>query len=121
VSNRILLQMSTIDLISVDEATGHARLHLLVEGEWINYDAKMEWILERLNTYIGFVASGQLAAREKYQHRAVKFLVHCEMEPPPLALITFGRMKRHLEEQAIQLGVTVGREAKKEISLPSSG
>jgi hypothetical protein len=116
-----MADMNTIDLISIDDTTGHVRLHLTVEGDWPNYETKMDWIRQRLNTYFFFVQSGQLATREKYRDRLIKFLVHCETRPPPLALITFGRMKRHLEGQSIALIVTVGRELSAAIALPESG
>lgn len=113
------MDTNTIELISLDENTGHARLHLSVDGDWSDYDRKIEGVLERLNIYIGFVASGQLAAREKYRGRRVKFLVHCEQQPPNLALVTFGRMKRHLEHQSIDFGVTSGPNLSQEIPLPA--
>ncbi len=46
--------LDMIDLISIDEASGHVRLHLIEHGDWIDCDAKLERIRQRLNRYIHF-------------------------------------------------------------------
>jgi hypothetical protein len=107
----------TIDVISIDDATGTVQLHAIVEGDWTNYDERMDNILRKMNLYLFFVRSGQLAADRRYQGRPVKFMINVEQHPPQLALIGFARMKDHLGREGIALGVTCGFDIT-EITLP---
>jgi hypothetical protein len=109
-----------IDLLSLDEAAGFARLHLVVEGDWPDYEAEIDRIRRRLNAYIHYVTSGQLAMKQGFAGRPAKFIVSCETAPPALALLTFSRMKRHLASLGIGMGVTVGRDLDREVNLPES-
>src|SRR5215472_13335467 len=110
----------SIDLVSVDEASGCALLHLLVKGPWSEPENTLHWVRRRLNVYIAFVLSGQMRQNPRYGALKPKFLVHCECVPPPIALTTFARMREHLGDRQIAFGVTVGPDVKTEVALPDA-
>jgi hypothetical protein len=110
--------MNVIDMLSADPATGHALLHLLVEGQWSDIGNRMEWIRRRLNIYGAFVLTGQLDARDKFQGLAPKILLHCEVAPPFPVLTMLAEMKQYLLSQSIEMAVTTGHDFKTEIPLP---
>jgi len=110
--------MNTVDMISVDDATGDAILHLVVEGPWNDVPERIEWLRTRLNVYSAFVTTGQLAAAEKYRGRRAKILVHCEVQPPSQCLLALTSMRQYLIALSIAFGVTVGRDLKTEVELP---
>lgn len=107
----------SIDFISLDENPGWVVLHLLLKGPWTDTESTIHWVRRRLNLYIGYVTSGQINANPRFRGLPVKFLVHCELPPPPLALTSFARMKAHLSGLKIALGITVGSDVKTEVPV----
>jgi hypothetical protein len=116
-SDKNNVEGDSVDLISVDEVTQCVVLHLLFKGEWNSPENQLQWIRRRLNLYLGFVLSGQLAGNPQYQGLSVKFLIHCESVPPTTAITTFSHMRLHMIKYKIGFGVTVGSAITKEITL----
>jgi hypothetical protein len=111
------LEGDSIDFITVADNPGWVVLHLVVTGPWDFAEARMHWVRRRLNVYVHYVETDQINANPKYRGLTVKFVAHCEFPPPPLAVTAFARMKKHLAELKIELGVTVGTDFKTEIPV----
>lgn len=108
--------LNVIDMISVDEASGYARLHLIVTDDWVDCHVRLEWIRKRLNAYLHFVLSGQLEAQEKYRGRRVKIVIHSEYVPPESAIVALGGMGDLVRRKDVDLALTVGRDLTREVA-----
>ncbi len=108
-----------IDFLSL-ENDDTVLLHLLVNGSWEPYDGVMEWLIQKLDNYVHFVVSGQMAEDTRYRGRAATIIVHSERFPPELAMHTLARVRKAVDAYAISLRLTVGDQAHQAVQLPDA-
>ena len=105
-----------IDALGVDPVDGRAVLFLFVGGGWDEYAEMMSTVEVRMNQYIEFIISGQLAEQPQMSGRAARIEICSEAPPPNLGLLTFVRWRDHLKNLDIALRVCQGAD-RREIPL----
>jgi len=108
-----------IDLMGVEPETGVVVLHVIDDKTWEDYEAHMRWLIDKLNLYIGYVRSGQINQDARYANRPPKFLVHFNGPAPKDARQVMLRIRDHMAQRRIALGVTEATDVPEEVDLDS--
>lgn len=99
-----------VDAIVVDAASGAVVLAMAEERDWSDSMMLLRDLEAKVNSYLGFVHSGQLDELPEYRHRPIEFELHCQFVPANEAAPALRALKAHLEAQSIGFKVFVGAD-----------
>lgn len=106
-----------IDAVGLNPLNGFVELVLVDDMSWDDYQGHMKWLLTKLNLYIDFVLSGQINEAPAYRNHPVKFRVHFNGTPPKAARITMRRIRDHLAQRNLALGITDSGKIDDEVNI----
>ncbi len=62
VPDEVLFDGATVDAVSIPADGSAVELHIVADAPWTGSDAQITSLQQKIHTYVGFAADGQLAA-----------------------------------------------------------
>lgn len=95
-------ETNRVDIVGLEEATGTVRLIMTEHRDWTDCSRQLTDLAAKLDSYIQYVASGQLYDEEPdWRELPVAFDLYCLFEPPEALHPVFARLAQELAEGEI--------------------
>ena len=106
-----------VDCIGVDAATDTVCLSMFEGRDWSEPDAQLRDLERKVNSYIGFVADGELNENRDYRGKQIEFELYCQFILPQSVAPVFRALRARLLAQRIGFRVFIGMDRSCPLSL----